>query len=564
MSRKGKIITNLILFVVTALIFLVVATYIYLFMMFRYADEYTLKSNFNEDYVKKLLVEEMDIKIPDNAKIIEIKFQRVWDASEYKVTYLENNQRKVEESYRDADGIRLDQYIKANGKSSNTKVLVITILIILIPMMIPAFFLRRLIKAIIGDYGGGIELDVIKKIIYLIIIAFVCYGIFYVHKMEIPNDNKVAYNKPDILRPDRMIYKNRNNEYIIINSGTDEYEKIYFELYDRIYKFIDGKVYSEDQISNMQDKGSFIEFDYNTKSKNFVFMFDEKEIGIIRRSFGSGQVSQIRLENVEQLVKEIDNLTKNNLDRYSFDRTQNYTSENTLEAVTKDLELNETKGEVYQKVIEKEEKTYIELLRKLSFKSNKELPKVDFSRQSVIITVSKFEIENIKQNIGNVKYEYGKKFDKYIVNLLVVSKVVNVNCIYNNINNTLLWEESHNQAIDNLDTTIFLQNFENYAPVNNEVRITETQAKEIAEKGFEETIYSNGMRVNNVSSETIKVEEVCANNYFTRRYDEPDEVYTEIKRKCYIVQREDVMKCGVAIYVDVTTGLIIGGYAFGV
>lgn len=564
MSRKGKIITNLILFVVTALIFLVVATYIYLFMMFRYADEYTLKSNFNEDYVKKLLVEEMDIKIPDNAKIIEIKFQRVWDASEYKVTYLENNQRKVEESYRNADGIRLDQYIKANGKSSNTKVLVITILIILIPMMIPAFFLRRLIKAIIGDYGGGIELDVIKKIIYLIIIAFVCYGIFYVHKMEIPNDNKVAYNKPDILRPDRMIYKNRNNEYIIINSGTDEYEKIYFELYDRIYKFIDGKVYSEDQISNMQDKGSFIEFDYNTKSKNFVFMFDEKEIGIIRRSFGSGQVSQIRLENVEQLVKEIDNLTKNNLDRYSFDRTQNYTSENTLEAVTKDLELNETKGEVYQKVIEKEEKTYIELLRKLSFKSNKELPKVDFSRQSVIITVSKFEIENIKQNIGNVKYEYGKKFDKYIVNLLVVSKVVNVNCIYNNINNTLLWEESHNQAIDNLDTTIFLQNFENYAPVNNEVRITETQAKEIAEKGFEETIYSNGMRVNNVSSETIKVEEVCANNYFTRRYDEPDEVYTEIKRKCYIVQREDVMKCGVAIYVDVTTGLIIGGYAFGV
>lgn len=564
MSRKGKIITNLILFVVTALIFLVVATYIYLFMMFRYADEYTLKSNFNEDYVKKLLVEEMDIKIPNNAKIIEIKFQRVWDASEYKVTYLENNQKKVEESYRDADGIQLDQYIKANGKSSNTKVLAITILIILIPMMMPAFFLIRLIKVITKDYVGGIKLDVIKKIIYLIIIAFVCYGIFYVHKMEIPNDNKVAYNKPDILRPDRMIYKNRNNEYIIINSGTDEYEKIYFELYDRIYKFIDGKVYSEDQISNMQDKGSFIEFDYNTKSKNFVFMFDEKEIGIIRRSFGSGQVSQIRLENVEQLVKEIDNLTKNNLDRYSFDRTQNYTSENTLEAVTKDLELNETKGEVYQKVIEKEEKTYIELLRKLSFKSNKELPKVDFSRQSVIITVSKFEIENIKQNIGNVKYEYGKKFDKYIVNLLVVSKVVNVNCIYNNINNTLLWEESHNQAIDNLDTTIFLQNFENYAPVNNEVRITETQAKEIAEKGFEETIYSNGMRVNNVSSETIKVEEVCANNYFTRRYDEPDEVYTEIKRKCYIVQREDVMKCGVAIYVDVTTGLIIGGYAFGV
>ena len=31
----------------------------------------------------------------------------------------------------------------------------------------------------------------------------------------------------------------------------------------------------------MQNKGSFIEFDYDRKSKNYVFMLEEKEIGII-------------------------------------------------------------------------------------------------------------------------------------------------------------------------------------------------------------------------------------------------------------------------------------------
>ena len=40
-------------------------------------------------------------------------------------------------------------------------------------------------------------------------------------------------------------------------------------------------------------------------------------------------------------------------------------------------------------------------------------------------------------------------------------------------------------------------------------------------------------------------------------------MYKNIIRKCYIVRRENEMGNGIKIYVDVTTGLIIGGAAFG-
>lgn len=131
-------------------------------------------------------------------------------------------------------------------------------------------------------------------------------------------------------------------------------------------------------------------------------------------------------------------------------------------------------------------------------------------------------------------------------------------------------EEQENQkndpyydAINNLDSTIFLTDFENYSPNNNDIVITEKRAKEIAQKGFAESKRIASEGTDEISSETIKIEEVVANNYFTRYYYQRSEFYDKIKRNCYAIQRENDMGCGVTIYVDVTTGLIIAGRAFG-
>ena len=122
----------------------------------------------------------------------------------------------------------------------------------------------------------------------------------------------------------------------------------------------------------------------------------------------------------------------------------------------------------------------------------------------------------------------------------------------------------NNIAVKNLDKNIFLTDFESYKPENNDIIISESKAKEIAQKGFEESkkrIAGEGADEKN--SETVKIEQINANNYFTRLSDQSDKIYKEILRKCYIIQRENDIGNGISIYIDVSTGLIIGGQAYG-
>lgn len=69
------------------------------------------------------------------------------------------------------------------------------------------------------------------------------------------------------------------------------------------------------------------------------------------------------------------------------------------------------------------------MLKTLNFKAQ-ELPKINFNKQNAIIVVSKFEIKEIETNIGNIKYKLGNFLDEYIVNILIVGKIPNTNCIY--------------------------------------------------------------------------------------------------------------------------------------
>ena len=122
----------------------------------------------------------------------------------------------------------------------------------------------------------------------------------------------------------------------------------------------------------------------------------------------------------------------------------------------------------------------------------------------------------------------------------------------------------YNQMAENLDKSVYVTDFDNYSVSSNEVKISEAKAKEIAEIGFEESAARiAGEGVEDTERETIEIQEVTPNNYFTRKYNEGDKVYTNIRRKAYVVTKTNNMGNGVRVYVDATTGLIIGGAAFG-
>ena len=162
------------------------------------------------------------------------------------------------------------------------------------------------------------------------------------------------------------------------------------------------------------------------------------------------------------------------------------------------------------------------------------------------------KLENRLENQGSQLYEVDTKISNTIAEKEKAEKQQEYE---NNPNNI---------AVKNLDKNIFLTDFENYKPENEDVKISESKAKEIAQNGFEESKKRiAGEGADDKDSETVKVEQINANNYFTRLSDQSDKIYKEISRKCYIIQRENDMGNGISIYVDVTTGLIIGGKAFG-
>ena len=174
----------------------------------------------------------------------------------------------------------------------------------------------------------------------------------------------------------------------------------------------------------------------------------------------------------------------------------------------------------------------------------------------------------LKQEITNLKYDYKELESKLLSQNESISNIKsNVDEIVEFMNKEKepkkIESNLYYKAVNSLDNTIFLTDFENYSPNNNDIKITEKRAKEIAQKVFEESKRIASEGTDDVNSETIKIEEIVANNYFTRYYYQENEFYDKIKRKCYAIQRENDMGCGVTIYIDVTTGLIIAGRAFG-
>lgn len=123
-------------------------------------------------------------------------------------------------------------------------------------------------------------------ILLLLVISAFCV---YIYKLEEKNEELELQNigvledNTKLPIPDRIIYKNLNNKYVIINSETSQFAKIYSEIYNKMDNTIEGKVLKDSEIDQMGNKGSFIEFDYNTKSKNYIFMLDENDVGIIKR-----------------------------------------------------------------------------------------------------------------------------------------------------------------------------------------------------------------------------------------------------------------------------------------
>ena len=67
----------------------------------------------------------------------------------------------------------------------------------------------------------------------------------------------------------------------------------------------------------------FVEFDYNTKSKNRIFPLEDDNIAMINMLDKGGQVKKVLMPEKQELIKKLDKTTQR-LNKYQFEKNKTF------------------------------------------------------------------------------------------------------------------------------------------------------------------------------------------------------------------------------------------------
>lgn len=280
-----------------------------------------------------------------------------------------------------------------------------------------------------------------KKLVYILLIILIIALISIIFMFQINKEKtNTTIAEDKFITPDRIIYKNDQSNYYIFEKNQENFAEIFAKVSNGVGTFLDGEMLEETKINEIKNRGAFIEFDYNTVSKNFIILLNEENIGVIKMLESNGQVQTSTLKDKDKIKKYLDDVTKYQTS-LEFTECKNYESTKTLpyEEIA-DLSGFEQKDTYhYQRKFTTSDE-FSSTLEKLYFAPKEEKSrtalqnKIDFEKQNAIITISQHTIKDVKQNVGNIRFTYDNTvYNNYTVNLTVVSKVANINCIYNEI-----------------------------------------------------------------------------------------------------------------------------------
>lgn len=284
-----------------------------------------------------------------------------------------------------------------------------------------------------------------KKIIIIIsIILLITVCISYAIIQN--KDNSQNLNNEEILDPNRIVIKIESN-YYEITRGDENYEKL-VQLCRESFKKSNEQNITEEEIDNLKKENDFVEFDYDTISKNNIF-FLSGDIGAIKMKDKDGTIISKKAKNSKKIINELKNAIAGK-NAYQIEN-EKIEAKNSYEYYPSTVEFKEIK---YSAVFKKELKNY-EQYEKIIELYHLDFGDIDikdkFETNKIILFLSKYNISDYKVNIGNIKINF--EGNDYIVPtqqnykpiILIVSKIVNTNCIYYNYDNVT--------EIDNLTGT---------------------------------------------------------------------------------------------------------------
>lgn len=382
-------------------------------------------------------------------------------------------------------------------------------------------------------------------------------------------DNTFAEN---IIDPDRIVYKDEEGKYYQFEKGTEQYNELKYTIAKSVTNYNEsGNTLTDEDIDQIHEK-SFIEFDYKTASKNYIIPLENNEgKNLVKLGTTGGMIVTTNLKNFNSIIKIAEKVSEGQ-PTYEL-KYKEMISRNKIETMEYKYlqQFKEINYKIHQVKIQNME-DYEKYKEMCNLAFDEEITEETFRDNDLILTISLVPKITVKVSIGNIKYTYEQMDDvnyQYTAHLLIVSKIVNTDCIYNTdlteVDSQVALDElntKYDEAVENLDTNIFVTDFDEFyqeyqASTNT---ITQEEAEKIAEKGFEEA----ERVVGNYDKTTEKCEEteVYPNNFFTRKIEERDET-EPYKVQVYSFIREDEIGNGVRINVDKRLGKIVGASAFG-
>lgn len=272
---------------------------------------------------------------------------------------------------------------------------------------------------------------IVSSVFIILIAVCICYKIF--ENKQMVNNVSIPVSEEIIKNPDRLVFKIESN-YYEITKNDEKYEEL-VQLCRESFNEGNEKNITEKEIDSLKNDYNFIEFDYDTISKNNIF-FLSGDIGVVKMKDTDGIIISKKLVNSKNLINEFKKVVENK-EPHQFENTQ-ILAKNDYEYYPSTMDFEEIK---YSEVFKKEFDSY-EQFEKIVELYNLDFGDIDikdkFDKNKIILFLTQYNILDYKVNIGNIKINF--EGNDYVVPkavpykpvLIMVSNIVNTNCIYYN------------------------------------------------------------------------------------------------------------------------------------
>lgn len=370
-------------------------------------------------------------------------------------------------------------------------------------------------------------------------------------KKELEQLTNLFYN------PDRMVYKDNQNRYVIFEKGSDDYEELLRSLVDHLQETkTASREYTREEIDQIQKEHAFLTLDYDSISNNIIFPFYYDNTIMIRLKKGAGTSSNYSLLNKEEEFIQLVQTLAEEEKKYYGEITTNVYSVG-AQTISGAETFDEKHPTIFKKVITNKQELE-DFLKKNQISVEEGFFKTTYAENqwedySCVAIISKQEITAMHPSIGNLIYTFrSNEKSSYQVRFDKVSKIYNTKCIYAQITDVV---DQNGKTEEEYQAELK----QSPAYQNNEIKITETEAKNIAKQSL--------VGENASFTKITQVKQKIENRYMLERWDDKNHDYStkykpvdqvEYKNVWHVIaEDENQPGCAVSVYIDTATGEVL-------